>query len=392
MTGIAQRCVVVLLFAVSLAACSSPRAAAIHPHLTSTTYQAVPSTSTTTPTSFEPLGSSFINPEQGWVLGSAGCGSCISLQATQDGGMTWTALPAPEVPVSGYSQAPNAVNDIYFADRFNGFLFQPGLEMTHDGGETWTSAILPPVMEVTGGGRYLYALAESVGPDSASLWRTTVGSNVWAPLSLPSEHVPFAGVQLSVEGDTLLFLQKGQLGPVRTSSQVGTLWTSTDAASHWVQRSVPCAPDDGGAAVVSIAHGNPDAWLVDCFDNEQSSQAQETQHHLYGSANAGRNWVRLADPSTTGDPALLADNGSGHAFLTTEAGGQDWLMATFDGARSWTRLFATVGFTGWADLQFVDASTGFVVGPSNGYNNTDHVYRTDDGGRTWRVLQFAPSG
>jgi photosystem II stability/assembly factor-like uncharacterized protein len=46
----------------------------------------------------------------------------------------------------------------------------------------------------------------------------------------------------------------------------------------------------------------------------------------------------------------------------------------------------------WADLYFVDALTGFVVGPGNGYNNTDHVYRTDDGGRTWRVLQFAPSG
>lgn len=349
-------------------------------------------TSTTSPTSFQPMGSSFINPEQGWVLGSVGCQSCVGLQVTTDGGSTWAALPALSVPLNVNNPPPNAVTDIYVADRLNGFLFGPGLEITHDGGETWTAAALPPVMEVTGGDGYAFALAEDSSGGVASLWRTTDGSNTWSPLPVPPSSAMPQGSQLIIEGSTLLLLYEGFHGQDETPAQVGALWDSTDGGSQWVPRTVPCMPGDGGAAVVSIAHGHPDAWLVDCFDNEQSSQAQETQHHLYGSANAGRNWVRLADPSTTRDPALLADNGFGHAFLRTDAGGQDWLMATFDDARSWTRLFATVGFTGWADLQFVDASTGFVVAPSNGYANTDHVYRTDDGGRTWRVLRLVASG
>jgi photosystem II stability/assembly factor-like uncharacterized protein len=33
----------------------------------------------------------------------------------------------------------------------------------------------------------------------------------------------------------------------------------------------------------------------------------------------------------------------------------------------------------------VTARTGFVVGPAY---SPGHLYRTDDGGRTWRVLHF----
>jgi len=33
----------------------------------------------------------------------------------------------------------------------------------------------------------------------------------------------------------------------------------------------------------------------------------------------------------------------------------------------------------------VTAETGFVVGPTHYW--PEHLYRTDDGGRTWRLLQ-----
>jgi photosystem II stability/assembly factor-like uncharacterized protein len=44
-------------------------------------------------------------------------------------------------------------------------------------------------------------------------------------------------------------------------------------------------------------------------------------------------------------------------------------------------------FFGWNDLRFLTAATGFVVGPT--HNPPTHVYRTDDGGRTWRILRVA---
>jgi photosystem II stability/assembly factor-like uncharacterized protein len=41
---------------------------------------------------------------------------------------------------------------------------------------------------------------------------------------------------------------------------------------------------------------------------------------------------------------------------------------------------------GWADLRFVTATTGFVVGPT--HYAPEHIYRTDDGGRSWRILRI----
>jgi hypothetical protein len=174
--------------------------------------------------------------------------------------------------------------------------------MTHDGGHTWAGAALPPVMEVTGGGGYLYALAE---PSSrpASVWRT----HDWLERLVTDLHAvherPVPGLPTERRRQRDRAAAEGRDG-ARSGLKRGSLvmWTSDDAGSEWVERRVPCTSEDGGAAVVSLAYGHPHAWLIDCFDNEQSSQEQQTQHHLYGSANAGEDWVRLADRLT---PARL---------------------------------------------------------------------------------------
>ena len=184
-----------------------------------------------------------------------------------------------------------------------------------------------------------------------------------------------------------MLLRSGFTGPAVAAGQGGQLWVSSDGGTYWQARPVPCKPPEGGgAAALSIALGHPDAWLLDCFNNEQSSQEQNTQHHLYGTSDAGLSWVRLPDPTRHNMPGLLADNGSGHAFLTTE-GGVDTLVGTLDGGRHWHMVFRDGGsFYGWADLRFVNTDTGFVVGPT--HYSPEHLYRTDNGGRTWRVLHF----
>jgi photosystem II stability/assembly factor-like uncharacterized protein len=127
-----------------------------------------------------------------------------------------------------------------------------------------------------------------------------------------------------------------------------------------------------------MALDHPEAWLLDCFNNEQSSQEQDTQHHLYGSANDGLSWVRLPDPTAHNMPGVLADNGSGHAFLAT--GGLHWQVLIKSGG----------SFSGWADLGFVTTDIGLVAGPANLYDTVapGHVYRTDDGGRTWQAMRL----
>jgi hypothetical protein len=379
-----------------VAACSASVTATRKPVTTSTapssrTTSPLATTTTTGPQTFEPAAGSFINDQQGWVLGIIGCQTCIQVETTTDGGNAWSILPPPSVPYR--TQAANSVTDIYFADQSNGFLFGPGLEMTHDGGRTWTSGSIPSVVQVLGGGGYAYALSQNVGlSEPPSLWRAPLGSSAWTQLSLPPSAVTglpagqSTSYELAVEGQILLLLQEGLGGPLRTATQVGALWSSTDAGASWTSHPVPCSPADGGAVVMSVALNHPDAWLVDCFDNEQSSQELSTQQHLYGTGDAGGHWVRLADPTTTGGPELLADNGSGHAFLATQSGGMDELVGTFDGGVTWSDVLPSTGFQGWADLQFVDASTGFVVVPPG--LATANLFRTEDGGQTWTPLQF----
>jgi photosystem II stability/assembly factor-like uncharacterized protein len=126
--------------------------------------------------------------------------------------------------------------------------------------------------------------------------------------------------------------------------------------------------------------------LIDCFDEMQSSQAQNTQHHLYRTVNAGTSWIRLPDPTRHNDPDLLADSGAGQIFLATVGGAGDTLVGSLDNGQRWKLLTRDGGsFFGWADLRFVTTNVGFVVGPT--HYAPEHLYRTDDAGRIWRILR-----
>jgi photosystem II stability/assembly factor-like uncharacterized protein len=343
---------------------------------------------------FEPAAASFVSPRHGWVLGYGRCESCAALRETADGGRIWTVLPAPPAALGFATTPTGAVTNIAFANAANGFLYGPGLLATHDGGRSWTRQSLPPVETLAVSGGYGYAITVTPRTMAASLYRTAIGSDRWTRLKLPrgagrpvSYNHPNGQLLLQVEGRTVMLLRPGFTGPANTAGMVGRLWVSSTAGTGWRSRAVPCrAPTGGGAAVLSIALGHPDAWLVDCFNNEQSSQEQNTQHHLFGTADGGLSWVRLPDPTRHNMPVLLADNGSEHAFLATE-GTTDVLVGTVDGGLHWHTVIKSGGsFSGWADLGFVTSQIGFVVGPT--HYAPEHLYRTSNGGRTWQIVRF----
>ena len=333
----------------------------------------------------------FVSASRGWVLGRSGCADCAALQESRDGGDTWTTLPRPPAPLGYYSSNPAAgVTQVVFADAESGFLYGPGLLATSDGGRSWSRESLPPVQDLVTGNGYAYALTSAAAGAPDRLWRTAIGSGTWTMLPVPRGPEPGSPSLIYTSGSTLMLLRQGSFGPepVSTAATAGGLWLSTDRGATWRERTVPCTgKDGGGASVLSIALGHPDAWLLDCFDNDQSSQERNTQHHLFGTANAGVSWVRLPDPSRHNEPAVLADNGAGHAFLATVGGRGDMLLGTFDGGLHWSVLITSGGlFYGWSGPIFPTASTGFVVGPT--HYAPEHLYRTTDGGRSWHMIRF----
>jgi photosystem II stability/assembly factor-like uncharacterized protein len=341
---------------------------------------------------FELSAASFISPARGWVLGRAGCSDCASLRATTDGGRHWAVLPSPRVPLWYYDASSSAVRDVTFADSTDGFLFAPALLTTHDGGRSWRRQSFPPVWQLGVGAGYAFALTRAGTNRRVALWRSPIGQDRWSRLPLPSaamlpSSLSVSSVGLAVEGAAVVLLQPGFNGPsvAGPHDMVGRLWASSDSGTSWRAHKVPCTAVDGGAALFAIARHHPREWLVDCFDNEQSSQAQNTQHHLYRSADAGESWTRDSDPTRHNDPALLADNGAADVLLATVGGGGDTLVGSSDAGQRWRLLLRSGGgFFGWADLRFLTAEIGFVVGPT--HYAPEHLYRTDDGGRSWRIL------
>jgi photosystem II stability/assembly factor-like uncharacterized protein len=343
---------------------------------------------------FGPDATSFVSATRGWALADVGCLGCARLFHTSDAGRHWVTLSRPVLPGPKDALLGGLV-DVYFADTRNGYIFTgdrcaPSCVIaTHDGGRSWQPVRMPPVAQLIVGGDHVYALSRSGPAQRSVLLRSVVGTDHWTRLRLPVTGPEPAGLRTSsrlpyiaADGQTIALLRRSSAGTSPTAAELGALWVSTDSGTSWLGRPNPCTVSDGGAARVSVALDHPQTLLVDCFDNKQSQQAQQTQHHLYGSTDSGAHWVRLADPSHIGQPALLADNGAGHAFLATESGGANLLSATLDGGSHWHPAITNgAGFFGWADLRFVDATTGFILGPT--HYAAVHLYRTQDGGRTW---------
>jgi hypothetical protein len=341
------------------------------------------------PRGYEPAAVSFVTPSSGWELAREGCGDCVIVRRTVDGGKTWRLLS--KVPAAwlfgarGRGSSHAVVSDIAFANARDGYVFGPSLLATHDGGRTWRVAHVPSIESFGVGAGYAFALTDGSprGGGVRDLWRSPVRRDAWR---LVGQFAAPRGASLAVHGPVVAVLQDGDSGPGPVDP--GGLWVSRTSWRRWQRYTSPCHPPvTGGAAAVGLTQGASGSWLVDCWDNLQSSQEQHTQHRLYETTNAGRSWHRLGDPADTGGPVELTATAAGAMFLAI-SGISDELHASFDGGKTWRRLFFSGGsFYGWSDLRFLDRRTGFVVGPT--HYAPEHVYRTDDGGRHWRLIDRA---
>ena len=102
---------------------------------------ATPSSAPAVPANFRPTSVTFVSAGTGWVIGQAGtpgrCATryCTSVARTDDGGETWSGVPAP---VTGPADGATGVSQIRFLNLNDGWAFGPGLWATHNGGQTWT--------------------------------------------------------------------------------------------------------------------------------------------------------------------------------------------------------------------------------------------------------------
>jgi len=338
--------------------------------------------------------------------------------------------------------------------------------LTTDGGQTWTR-LAPPGAELGFSSVTLrdaqdaWALLRT-GPQGPRLWRRVLPGGDWTELPLPrlaaGSGLQLAELQFDARGRALLVGDELRLDFSAPAAR--RAWWRDFAAGRWVPLALPAAVQsgpftslrlqrDGSLYAVQTGAGSralrttddgvqwsevagpavADAPLLELrpFGAERLS-ATDGRARLYASADGGASWRPLGASRAFG-----ARLGSVWAFDRRHvlAAGDQGLLRTLDGGRSWQREpggdglgivrlhFAADGRSGWAivdgnrvvrsldqghswspsgsfdggtppalaDLQFIDAQRGWALsflGTAAG-----SLFYTTDGGQRWQAASGA---
>ncbi|HEY3878298.1 MAG TPA: hypothetical protein VGM12_06825 [Trebonia sp.] len=346
------------------------------------------------PADFSPSSVTWDSTSNGWVIGPAGtpghCGAqqdsdiCTSVARTDDGGLTWSGLPAP---AAGSPDGPSGVSGIRFLDGVNGWAFGPELWATHDAGKTWTSLGTggQRVTDLETAGDRAYALFASCGTSGSSshgfaypctsytLMTTTAGSDQWTEVGPATTGLTDNGASTSA-----MIAIAGTTGYLVAPD--GTLYSGPLGGTWQKAGTVPCAPGlpgaDGLPATMALALVGPTRLAVAC-EGETASAAPG----IVTSDDSGATWTTAATWSygTFGYPASLAATSAGTFVLATTKGiwllnGTTWTASSVTGADAPQGGFSYVGMTSAEQGVALPADTSLHA-----------VYMTTDGGQTWQV-------
>ncbi|MFL6136957.1 MAG: hypothetical protein ACJ74O_04070 [Frankiaceae bacterium] len=340
---------------------------------------------------FHAQSQSWISPDRGRILGSAPCdhGSCTTVIGTRDGGTTWKALGTLGAPL--VLEDPTGVTELVFADDLHGWAFDPTLWATTDGGVTWQQQATPggrPVVALAGDADAVYA-AVSACPfgqgltdcrNRATLWRTTPALGSWTQVSL---KLPVANqASLAVHGAVAYLVI-----PTFDSTAPDVLDVTVDG-QRWSSRQDPCSKADGefiaGVAPVSdtgvalLCQANIGFGMAGKRVVRSSDAAQTT-------SSAGTLPLNGIDSQLTAAPdgTLLVASSSIGSWIYRNAGGQTWTTSEDLGD----------GGLGWNDIALTGNQVGLVIhGPASccGQSGPGELWRSGDGGITWRQSEVAP--
>jgi photosystem II stability/assembly factor-like uncharacterized protein len=240
------------------------------------------------------------------------------------------------------------------------------LAITSDAGRTWFD-VTPQWQGVT----TTIAAADGRGSD---LWFVSASDRVTGPVTITSVPVGELTVE-TAPGDTST-AEPTEVGTLdaTTYQYVGVLpmvwlWRSTDAGRTWEMIEL----GTGDSTIVSQG----DEYFV--YDMNGDPPALRTNEILagvsFGSASAGLVWT---EPSAAGIcPVESTTPDGGVTWCTMSRPGR--VFATDDGGWTWSSLGEPPD--SFTSVAMLDSQSGYATGISG-------VFRTSNGGRSWRPIQL----
>jgi hypothetical protein len=358
---------------------------------------------------FDQIG--FADAAHGWLLAvstSYGVPDALQLAAwrTDDGGASWTQLPARALPLQGltlaaYAQSPCptfAPPHLTMAADGTSWLTSGGCEhgaahpmvwRSTDDGASWSSVALPAPaggwgnwnvlgqggasvgsVSIVGSGKSAtLVLPVAVGPSSLVVERSADGGRRWR----------VAGRAADTRGAPVRTPPSELFDPISAAqwvvSAAGGLLETVDGGRSWAYRSARVDDPEQPIWFSSPRLGYRDgADLV---------AAQRT-------TDGGRRWTSLPVPAAGAARARWSSDDNypistlaASGPRTLLAGGGEGLQRSTDGGRSWTTALGATSPIRQIDV--VDAGTAFAV-------TGDQLLRSLDAGRTWTPIQQPTAG
>ncbi|MBN1576434.1 MAG: hypothetical protein JW913_07780 [Chitinispirillaceae bacterium] len=342
--------------------------------------------------------------QTGYCLGRFG------LVKTVDGGTTWS-----EVTRIGGNAGKSLM---HFSSIDTGFILMLSIPAyicrTYNGGATWIDDSLPfemcyisglnfpeprkgiavsqdgSIYRILGGaGDTIYKITQGNGdelqcvdfsdemrgfagtgyvfPRDSALLYTDDGGTTWNKRAIPVPTV-----------DKLLCLDSSMLIVHSLLPESIKTLKSTDWGFSWTT-----AGDFGQIACMKTIDNTPGAACILTVNQTVN------QRELFMTRDTGKTWVnRGAIPNDT--LGGFTSRPSSLHFLNSDTG---WAFGenihyTTDGGATWSAITDSLPFLcnlySRSDITFISPNTGWAVGYSGSIHGDGHIFRTDDGGRTWR--------
>ena len=300
----------------------------------------------------------FGDAQHGWAGGKGG------LLQTSDGGATWRRV------------AGGRVLELRALDARTVWALEPGAVVQTTNETSWIRHGTPP----------LAALAPVSGSTAFALDRSGFLRRTPDGLAWPRPRGAPTGLQaLCFASPTRGWVARG-----------GSVWTTRDGGGRWTHARL--LPTRQGFPIPQLACRGSDVWVV----FHEGAAAGTEGYRVLRSLDAGSTWkAAFASPAQPRLPAIsnyagpLSALDGGRAVLVGWCGPCGrfqptvTIVRTSNGGRSFARSTPFDGFWPY-DVSFVASRRGFLLTGARARGRGGIVWRTLDGGRTWRrVLRSA---
>lgn len=344
------------------------------------------------PASFQAQSISWTSGRQGWLLGSAPCGSrrCTDLLATADGGARWRTVGTVPAPLSG--PGTHGVSEIRFTNSKWGWAFGPDLYATTDAGQSWDARRIPgngkQILALAAGRAATYVVVSRCPPGTGqcndqplSLWKSTAAHPTrWAKLNLtlPAN----IGAQLAVFGSTVYVVD-----PLRPAAP-DRFYAATDGHTFHA-RPVPC-PDPADTSLVDLVATSPRDVTMLCVGDPGMGHSVKA---VFRSVDTARTATPAGQPDLAGISSQLAASRAGDLAVTSVGGspGSSYIYAKPAVSNAWTTPVTKQddGGHGWNDVVFSTRRTAWVIYGAANWSGPGQLWTTHDGGAHWHPVTLA---